>query len=122
MKLKDITTVTRAVKIEPEGAPVLPMEYSRDNKRFRVTRLTITYTWTAGRWTNDLRTSVQMAGPVLKKDGTDSKSTHSRYPAYGWPRSPDMYPWLTEIVDLLRPTTDMILTTGTFEVPWGDIS
>jgi hypothetical protein len=125
VKLKDTAThakITRSMEIEPEGAPVLPLEYSRDDKRFRVTRITITYTWTAGRWTNDSYAAVQMTGPVLKKDGTDSKNDHTRYPAYGWPRDPDMYPWLTAIVDLLRPTTDMILTTGTFEVPWGDIS
>lgn len=123
MKLKDTAThakITRTVEIEPEGAPVLPLEYSLDGKRFRVTLLTITYTWTAGKWVADSYSSVQMSGRVLKKDGSDSKNNHTRYPAYGWPTAPDMYPWLDTIINALRPTTDMILTTGTFEVPWGE--
>lgn len=123
MKLKDVAThakITRTVEIEPEGAPVLPLEYSLDGKRFRVTLLAITYTWTAGRWTTDSYSSVQMSGPVLKKDGTDSKNSHTRYPYYGWLGHPDMYPWLGTVIDALRPTTDTILTTGTFEVPWGE--
>jgi hypothetical protein len=123
VKLKDTAThaeITRSVEIEPEGAPVLPLEYSLDGKRFRVTLLTVTYTWTAGKWVADSYSSVQMSGRVLKKDGTDSKNNHTRYPAYGWPAAQDMYPWLDTIIDALRPTTDMILTTGTFEVPWGE--
>ena len=56
-----------------------------------------------GTWEAGSNFSVQVTGPVLKKDGTAGKQTYQGSPPWGYWDDP-RYAWLVDIVNLGRPT------------------
>lgn len=101
--------ITRAFTIT-ENHPIVPFAYARPPKDIRVTHGSITYTWKDGEWVVLGETSITVSGVVLKKDGSDSKLTHHRWPtqvSYREPVFTERFAWLQPIVDLLRPRGDM---------------
>lgn len=93
-----------------ENHPVVPMAYSSQPKQVRIERGVINYVWKDGAWIVSSPYSVSVSGAVLKKDGTPGQNDHSR-------RGPDIYygeaawPWLNDIIELLRPNGDLTMTT-----------
>lgn len=87
------------------NGPVLPMAYSSTGKTFRVKRVTVKYVYQGGEWVAASRFSVDLSGPVLKKDGTDSKSWHTSHPEWDWRGNAylPVYAFAEKIVDMLRP-------------------
>lgn len=92
-----------------EDHPVVPMAYARPPKEVRIERGYIDYQWKDGRWVCDSSWDVSVSGPVLKKDGTPSKNNHSRSAPHRYDTDPEAWPWLDEIIDLLRPAGDVTL-------------
>ena len=96
--------ITRSFDIE--DGPVLPFPYSRAGKTFRVKTVVIEYTSRGGggAWAIQGTFSVQLTGPVLRKDGTEGKETYNGRPesdaALG-----DLphYRWLRSLIGVARP-------------------
>lgn len=110
MKIKTGSTRMETVRhfVIVEDCPIVPMAYARPPKEVRIVRGYITYRWHRGEWNVQNDWSVSISGTVLKKDGTDSKNDHSRQGA-DWP-------WLNEIIDLLRPAGNVAYAS--FEAPY----
>lgn len=118
-----ITTENSSARIDrsftiTEDQPVVPMAYSRNDKKVRISRGTITYRWTDGAWTVKDSYGVDLVGTVLKKDGSDSMNDHRRNPEDHWSTSAaadladkltDDFQWLAPIINLLRPTGDVAM-------------
>lgn len=105
--------ITRIFKIT-EDHPVVGMAYARTPKKVRIERGTIKYTWCDGSWGVSNNYDVEVSGVVLKKDGSDGLNTHSRHMPGKWDNGQDAYgswPWISEIIDLLRPTGELSMTT-----------
>ena len=86
--------ITRHVNVV--GGPVLTQVYSSTGKLLRVEHVRLEYVMKNGVWVGDFQW-VELAGTVLKKDGSDSLQHHSgRY-------STGTRPWLLAIVESLRP-------------------
>lgn len=122
MKVSTMTThmvITRRFTIT-EGLPVIPMAYCDPRKDVRIDRGVIKYTWEDGGWKVRDAWAIDLIGSVLKKDGTDSKNTHSRHPedSYHWKLglpgrewvAPEGYLWLEAIVAELRPSGDLSMS------------
>ena len=93
--------------------PILPMSTSTTGKKFRLERITVTYTWNGSAWKANGSYSVDLGGTILKKDGTDSLNDHSGR-LYG-----NRPVWLTEIVARLRPHGTPLFNTDAFDIPQG---
>lgn len=106
-------TLTRYIDIE--DGPVHEQAYSTAGRRFRVTRVTITYQLTeTGRWEVQSGWDISVAGTVLKKDGSGSQNDHTESPesvrGYGGPiRFEEEWAWIGEIVDAARPEGNVTL-------------
>lgn len=107
-------TVTRRFTISSDH-PIVGAAYFSPPKKVRIVGGEINYSWVDGRWVVRDVWAIKVGGPVLKKDGTDSKSDHTRRPddvtrrfndPSPW-RFTEEYAWLQPIVDLLRPTPEM---------------
>jgi hypothetical protein len=81
----------------------------QDGKMMRVERIRISYRW-IGAWKTD-KYSVDISGPVLKKDGTDSQLDATIHYWYG--AQPE---WVRAIIDGLRPDTAPTYSSDVFEV------
>lgn len=81
--------------------PVQKHSSSSTGKRYRVEGGQVTYILDrgAGEWRMQ---SIQLRGPVLRKDGSEGKETFGGNPGYGW-ESQHEYVWLTKLVDAMRP-------------------
>lgn len=107
-------TVVRRFTIEADR-PIVRMAYASRPRKVRIARGTIQYAWNGQEWTVKDAWSIDVAGPVLKNDGTDSKNDHSRHPddIYRF-RGQAMalteeFEWLYPIIDLLRPVGTLAL-------------
>lgn len=100
--------------VRVDNGPVHAQAYSSSGKRFRVELVTIEYAWKNGEWVIDSSFAVSLTGTVLKKDGTDSKVTHSGHPEYkSWNSREygDEFEWLNEVIEILRPRADLSMVT-----------
>lgn len=95
-----------------ENHPVVPMAYSSPPKQVRIERGVINYVWKDGAWVVGSSFSVTVGGAVLKKDGTPGKNDHTRRAPDTFYREP-AWPWLDEIIELLRPDGDLTMATLT---------
>lgn len=102
-------TVKRVVKIE--DGPVLPWDNSSTGKKFRVETIVLTYTWQDGVFVLKSDFDVKLSGPVLKKDGSDSRVTADSRPPYtAWRNQEPELDWLRYLVDTHRPLNDFTMT------------
>ena len=90
-----------------DGA-VLAMRHSSIDRKYRVERVTITYTFVPEKnaWIVQSGFNVELLGTVLKKDGSDSKNDHRTYAPYDALSNPLKYPhldWLFDIIDMAQP-------------------
>lgn len=120
-----VSTTTASIEIVrefqiTEDHPIVGFEYASTPKDVRIIRGSIAYAYQDGRWIVPNAWAVKIGGPVLKKDGTDSKNDHTRRPgdiySYAGVKldltaklAPD-FQWLIPIIDLLRPTGDLSMT------------
>lgn len=75
-----------------------PIPYSPKARRYRPTRIEVTYDWTSE--DSDQNVRVQLFGPVLYKNGTDGPSKSEDF----WVK--DSWPeWVKEFVGANRPPT-----------------
>lgn len=77
--------------------PVVDHPWSRSGKRVRIDRVVITYDWSGDGWKVTSTLSVDLAGPVLKKDGLPGKERFSSSPAFEWKKL-DEYRWLWDLI------------------------
>lgn len=111
--------ISRTVNII--DGPVLPHPGNGANKRFRLTRLTVQFSLGShGEWVSQ---QLVAQGPVLKADGTDSKTEFSDVvKAWVWKRAPE-WAFAYTIIDGLRPTGNAELPFGPFDFTKGaDVS
>lgn len=107
-------TVVRRFTIEADH-PIVWMAYASRPRKVRIARGTITYIWNGQEWIVKDAWSIDVAGPVLKNDGTDSKNDHSRHPDDIYRFSgqamelTEEFEWLNPIIDLLRPVGTLAL-------------
>ncbi|THA72519.1 hypothetical protein E6R60_26685 [Streptomyces sp. A0642] len=100
--------ITRSVNVA--DGPVLPHPHS-STKRFRLTNLVITFALVGKEWRPQ---SVEASGPVLKADGTDSKTTWGAH-IHGWKANSD-WAFIHKIIEGLRPTGSATLPFGPFDL------
>lgn len=114
MKFRDERTVATIKRwVDLEDGPVLEAAASSVGRTFRVERVTIVYTWEDGRWTTD-KWDIHLIGPFLKADGTPSKADTTQTPLTYQPGSAG-WEWLDLAVNILRPSSDVIIPTGEWE-------
>lgn len=109
-------TVTRQFTIDADH-PVADMAYARPPKKVRIERGVIHYTLKDGRWIVDTPYAIDIAGTVLKKDGTPSANSHKRSPKDDFQASlaagelvlSEDFTWLKPIIDLLRPSGELAM-------------
>lgn len=99
-------SVTQSIAVE--DGPELKMLGSAVGRKFRVDYIRIEYRLIDGEWQLPFSSAVHVAGPHLKKDGTDGALRASEMIAFSMDDIPD---WALAIVDLLRPTGDIQLPT-----------
>ncbi len=121
MKISTVRTDSTVIRgfVITDDTPVVPMTYSHPPKQVRIERGTIRYTWQDGAWKVKNAWAIKLTGPVLKKDGTDSKNEHTRNPANGYDQcvhdsghewiATEGWEWLADIVTALRPTGALTL-------------
>lgn len=107
-------TVVRRFTIETD-CPIVGMAYASRPRKVRIVRGSINYIWNGQEWIVKDAWSIEVSGPVLKNDGTDSKNDHTRRPddIYRF-RGQAMelteeFEWLYPIIDLLRPVGTLAL-------------
>lgn len=95
---RDLERVVRWIDVE--NGPVYGVLDKR-NSLFRVVSVQLEYKMDQyGRWEV---CRIDLNGPVLKKDGTDSANTHRRRPPVKYVGDIDEYRWVTDLIDLARP-------------------
>lgn len=109
MKVTESDTRREIVSVfDVEGGPVLPMEHSTIDRKYRVEKVKVTYKFSTEKnaWIVQSGFHVELSGTVLKRDGSDSKNYHQVHVPYGALREPLKYPhldWLFDIVDMAQP-------------------
>lgn len=120
MKLTTTTpsmTITQRATFGVTG-PVIPAASSATGKLMRIEFIMINYTVDAdGQWGVRFDSSIELSGPYLKKDGSDSAVHADNRAPFGFVRGDVKMPWLTAVVDALRPTGEIIIpTTHSLEI------
>lgn len=101
--------------VEVTDGPVIDMINSSSGKKIKVERVVLNYWWKEGEWVVTSWSDVDLIGPVLKKDGTPGKQVISQNPPYGWPRNQLSVPWLSRILNIMRPVGEPMMVHGHFE-------
>lgn len=100
-------------RISVADGPVHPMAYSQTGKVFRVDHVEIRYTLDpeSGHWDWNSRSDINLTGPVLKKDGSDSRNFHTRHPGckYNPYRLAEDYAWVGKLIEDARPIGEVHL-------------
>lgn len=100
-------------QVTVKDGPVVPMAHSRAGGRYRVDSITIEYRWEVEPAPQWMAVRMELHGPRVKKDGTDSEMRHTDY-LYGWElralQSGDIvacekWAWLLPLIESLRPTS-----------------
>lgn len=88
-----------------EDGPVLPFPYSAAGKQYRVKQVEITYhsRGGGGAWHIEGTFSINLTGPVLKKNGDEGKEIYNGRPEIDALREPAHYQWLRNLIDVARP-------------------
>lgn len=98
-----VQKITRSVRID-DGPIVQIVGYRR---KFRVQIVRITYTWKQDRWVLDSSFDVHMAGPWVKKDGTNAvdRTSNMRPDCADWStrKLAEQFAFLEPIINLARP-------------------
>lgn len=112
MKVSTASTALRVKRtaVITEGHPVVPMAYAIRQTDVLVDYVEITYTSCDGEWVIRYMSDITVSGQTLKKDGTPSKNHHRRHAPGGYVDE-EPWPWLDEIIDLLRPSGNLSMKT-----------
>lgn len=99
--IHDRTTARVVRHINVVNGEVRRCPRSNTGRKYRVGRVVIHYSWTAGAWKVS---EAVLSGTVLKADGSDSKNNKGLVPALEHISSYDTPPmWLDDLADGLRP-------------------
>jgi hypothetical protein len=95
---KTYGSLTRDINVI--NGPVCGQPTSTTGRQFRVTGVNVIFGFYRGDgWAVK---HVTLRGPVLRKDGSESRNEYSGPPLYQWERKPE-HAWLLKLVDAIRP-------------------